>query len=101
MGIFPELGQLNRRQITALCGVAPYANDSGTLSGHRFTGKGRPCVKRALFICAMVAIQHDSTLKNFFNKLIERGKFKKVALTAVMRKFIIRSNAQMHQQFYS
>lgn len=101
LGMLPELGQLNRRKIAALAGVAPYANDSGTLSGHRFTGIGRPCVKRALFLCAMVVVRYDETLKAFFHKLLEKGKLKKVALTAVMRKFITRINAKMHEKFYA
>jgi len=101
LGMLPELGQLNRRKIAALVGVAPYANDSGTLRGHRFTGIGRPCVKRALFLCAMVVVRYDDTLKAFFYKLVEKGKLKKVALTAVMRKFITRINAKMHEEFYT
>lgn len=101
LGMLPELGQLNRRKIAALAGVAPYANDSGTLSGHRFTGIGRPCIKRALFLCAMVVVRYDETARTFFYKLLEKGKLKKVALTAVMRKFIIRINAKMHDEFYA
>lgn len=95
LGMLPELGKLNRREISALAGVAPYANDSGTLSGRRFTRSGRPPVKRALFLCAMVLVRYDESIKAFYYRLVERGKPKKVALTAVMHKFIIRLNARL------
>ena len=95
LGLLPELGVLNRRQIAALAGVAPYAKDSGTLSGHRFTRTGRPDVKKVLFMAALVAIRYDLKYKQIYNALIERAKPKMVAITAVMRKIIIALNAKI------
>lgn len=94
LGLLPELGALNRRQIAALAGVAPFAKDSGTLSGHRFTRTGRPDVKKALFIAALVAIRYDDKYKRIYNNLTQRAKPKMVAITAVMRKLIITLNAK-------
>jgi len=94
LGLLPELGYLNRRQIAALAGVAPYAKDSGTLSGYRRTGTGRPDVKKALFIAALVAIRYDEKYKVIYDNLVARAKPKMVAITAVMRKLIITLNAK-------
>ncbi|MBR1649286.1 MAG: IS110 family transposase [Alphaproteobacteria bacterium] len=94
LGLLPELGYLNRRQIAALCGVAPFAKDSGTLSGYRRTQSGRPEVKKALFMAALIAIRYDTKYKFIYEQLIERAKPKMVAITAVMRKFIITLNAK-------
>ena len=95
LGLLPELGKINRRQIAALAGVAPYAKDSGTLSGHRFTRSGRPEVKKALFMAALVAVRYDKKYYCIYNKLISRPKPKLVALTAVMRKIVITLNAKI------
>lgn len=94
LGLLPELGCLNRRQIAALAGVAPYAKDSGTLSGYRRTRSGRVEVKKALFIAALVAIRYDCKLKQFYESLLERAKPKMVAITAVMRKLVVILNAK-------
>lgn len=94
LGLLPELGYLNRRQIAALAGVAPFAKDSGTLSGYRRTRTGRTDVKKALFIAALVAVKHDKKLSAFYTDLTGRGKKKLVAITAVMRKIIIILNAK-------
>ena len=94
IGLMPELGYLNRRQIAALAGVAPFAKDSGTLSGHRFTRMGRVEVKKALFMAALVAIRFDEHFKEVYENLLARGKMKMVAITAVMRKILITLNAK-------
>lgn len=94
IGLLPELGTANRRQIAALAGVAPIARDSGTLSGYRFTRQGRKDVKNALFIAAMVAIRFDPKLAAFYQHLLANAKKKMVALTAVMRKLLIVLNAK-------
>lgn len=94
LALLPELGNVNRRQIAAIAGVAPYAKDSGTLSGHRFIKGGRKDIKKALFICALVAIRYDENLKTFYEKLTAKGKKKMVAIVAVMRKIIIILNAK-------
>lgn len=96
----PELGQVNRRQITAISGLAPYANDSGKYSGYRKTRGGRKEIKKALFIAALSAIKNDKKLKEFYHRLVANGKKKMVALTAVMRKIIIILNAKIKQNCY-
>lgn len=94
LGLLPELGYLNRREIAALCGVAPFAKDSGTINGYRRTQSGRPEIKKALFIAALVAIRHDEKYKFIYENLLSRAKPKMVALIAVMRKIIICLNAK-------
>lgn len=94
LGLLPELGYLNRRQMAALCGVAPFAKDSGTLSSYRRTQSGRPDVKKALFIAALVAIKYDEKYKFTYEQLLERTKPKMVAITAIMRKMITCLNAK-------
>ena len=89
LAALPELGHANRRQIAALAGLAPYANDSGSLYGRRRTTAGRAVVKKMLFMCAMGAIRQDGYLKTFYQKLLSNGKQKMVAIVAVMRKLLI------------
>jgi transposase len=93
--LLPELGSLSRRQIAALCGVAPLCNDSGKFSGYRRTGNGRQGVKPTLFLAAMSARNSNSELKVFYERLEQKGKKKMVALTALMRKIIVRANAKI------
>lgn len=93
--LLPELGTLSRRQIASLAGVAPMANDSGTFKGYRATGYGRSDIKPILFMAAMAARNSNSSLKSFYNRLIEAGKKKMVALTALMRKIIVIANARL------
>ena len=95
LGLLPELGYLNRREIAALAGVAPFARDSGTINGYRRTGTGRIDVKKALFIAALVAIKYDEKMNSFYTNLTSRGKKKMVAVTATMRKIIITINAKI------
>ena len=92
--MLPELGGCNRREIAALSGVAPIARDSGTYSGHRFTRRGRPNVKKVLFMCALVASRYDKKMGEFSARLIAKGKPKKVALVAVMRKLVVIANSR-------
>lgn len=93
--ILPELGLLDRRKIASLAGVAPKSNDSGTLKGYRHTAYGRNCVKSILFLAAMAARRSNTELKIFYENLINRGKKKMVALTALMRKIIVIANAKL------
>ena len=95
LGLLPELGYLNRREIAALAGVAPFARDSGTINGYRRSGTGRIDVKKALFIAALVAIKYDEKMNLFYTNLTSRGKKKMVAVTATMRKIIITLNAKI------
>ena len=84
----PELGQLNRKQIARLIGVAPTNRDSGTLRGKRTTGGGRVDVRNALYMPTIVAKKHNAKIKAFYERLVANGKSKMVALIAAMRKLI-------------
>jgi transposase len=89
----PELGQLNRKQIAALVGVAPLNRDSGRLRGRRAIWGGRGRVRAVLYMSALVASQHNPVLRPFYERLLAAGKPKKVALTACMHKLLIILNA--------
>jgi transposase len=89
----PELGQLDRRQIASLAGLAPWTRQSGQWRGKSFTGGGRSSVRAALFLSAMVAAKHNPPLKAFHQRLIAAGKPKMVALIAVARKLLTILNA--------
>lgn len=91
----PELGRLTRRQIAALVGVAPFNRDSGSLRGYRAITGGRPQVRMVLYMAALVAMTHNQTLKAFRDTLVERGKPKKVAIIACVRKLITILNAMV------
>lgn len=95
--LLPELGTLNRRQIASLVGVAPIAKDSGTYQGRRTTGHGRDGIKTLLYMCAMAARRSHSSLQSFYNRLVNAGKPKKVALVALMRKIITIANARLKE----
>jgi transposase len=89
----PELGQLGRKQIATLAGLAPFARQSGQWRGRSFIGGGRTAVRTALFMGAMVAKKHNPVLKAFFDRLVAAGKPKMVALIAVARKLLTILNA--------
>lgn len=89
----PELGRLNRKEIAALAGLAPFTRQSGQWHGRSFIGGGRTAVRTALFMGAMVAKQHNPVLKAFFDRLVAAGKPKMVALIAVARKLLTILNA--------
>ncbi len=84
----PELGTLNRRQIAALVGVAPLNRDSGKFCGRRCIWGGRANVRAALYMAAVSAMRHNPVIRAFYNRLIEKGKVFKVAITACMRKLL-------------
>jgi transposase len=88
LGELPELGQLNNRQIAALCGLAPFNRDSGKMKGKRRIRGGRAPIRTVLFMAMLSAIQHNPVIKRFYEKLVDQGKHKKVAITACMRKII-------------
>jgi transposase len=89
----PELGSLDRRQIAALAGLAPWTRQSGQWRGKSFIGGGRTTVRAALFMGAMVAARHNPILKAFRDKLVAQGKPKMVALIATARKLLTILNA--------
>lgn len=92
----PELGQLNRREIAALVGVAPRTRDSGTKRGHRTTGGGRTTVRAMLYMACLSAIKHNPALRAFYTRLRAAGKPAKVALVACMRKLLTLCNHLVH-----
>lgn len=91
----PELGRLDRRQVSALVGVAPFNRDSGTLRGKRTVWGGRSSVRAALYMAALVATRFNPVIKAFYHRLLEAGKPKKVALVACMRKLLTILNAMV------
>lgn len=93
----PELGQLDRRAIANLAGLAPHACDSGHGRGARHIWGGRADVRRPLYIAAFIASRCDPELKAFRERLIAAGKPFKVAIVAVARKLLVALNAAMRQ----
>ena len=91
----PELGQLTRKEIAALVGVAPLARDSGTLRGTRVIWGGRAPVRAVLYMGALVAAHRNPVIRAFYRRLLALGKPKKVALVACMRKLLTILNAMM------
>jgi transposase len=94
----PELGRLNRRQISALAGVAPFNRDSGHWHGQRHIYGGRAPARRALYMAALVGARHNPVLRPYYQRLRAAGKPAKVALTACMRKLLIILNSMLKQQ---
>ncbi len=91
----PELGKLNRGQIGALVGVAPFNRDSGALRGKRSVWGGRSQVRAALYMATLVATRYNPVIREFYQRLCAAGKPKKVALTACMRKLLVILNAMI------
>ena len=91
----PELGRLNRREIAALVGVAPTANDSGASRGRRHVQGGRFEIRRVLYMATLSAARHNPSIKAFYDRLLAAGKFPKVALVACMRKLLTILNAMV------
>ena len=94
----PELGKLTAKQIACLVGVAPLNNDSGGAAKRRLIYGGRGRVRAALYMAALVGKKHNAYLRSFFDRLVARGKSKKVALTACMRKLLVCMNAMMREK---
>lgn len=91
----PELGKLNRREIAALVGLAPFNRDSGTLQGKRSVWGGRAQVRSALYMATLVAVRFNAVIRDFYTRLCATGKPPKVALTACMRKLLTILNAML------
>jgi transposase len=94
----PELGTLGRKEIAALVGVAPLNWDSGHLRGKRRVWGGRSRVRAALYMAALVAARCNPVLRAFYERLVEAGKPKKVALTACMHKLLTILNAMIRHR---
>jgi transposase len=91
----PELGTASRKEIAALAGVAPLNRDSGTLQGRRTIWGGRASVRSALYMAALVGSRRNPTFQALYGRLLSRGKSKKLALTACMRKLVTILNAMV------
>ena len=91
----PELGQLNRRQIASLVGLAPMNKDSGKMRGYRSVRGGRADVRTALYMPTLSAIRCNPEIRRFYLRLTKNGKKHKVAMTACMRKMLITLNAMV------
>ncbi len=91
----PELGRLDRKKIAALVGVAPFNNESGGWHGKRRTKGGREAVRKILYMATLAATRFNPEIKAFYQQLVKRGKHKKVALVACMRKFLTILNAML------
>jgi transposase len=95
IGLLPQLGQLDRKQIAALVGVAPFNRDSGTLRGRRTVWGGRAAVRQVLYMATLSAVRCNPVLKAFYTRLRGNGKAAKVALVACMRKLLTILNAML------
>ena len=95
LAYLPELGTLDRRQIAALVGVAPFNRDSGTLRGKRTVWGGRARVRATLYMGALVASRFNPVIRDFYQRLLAAGKPKKLALTACMRKLLVILNSML------
>jgi len=91
----PELGTLNKKQIAALVGLAPFNRDSGNMRGRRTIFGGRSEVRKDLYMATLSAIRFNPAIKSMYDRLIAKGKLHKVAITACMRKFIVILNAMV------
>lgn len=89
----PELGELDRKEIAALVGVAPFNHDSGRMRGKRRIRGGRTSVRNVLYMATLTATRCNPIIRTFFNRLVQSGKEKKVAIVACMRKLLTILNA--------
>jgi len=95
IALLPELGQMSRKQIAALVGLAPYDFDSGKLRGHRSIYGGRMPVRNVLYMAALSGCRYNPALKAFHKRLAAADKKSKVVIVAVMRKMITTLNAML------
>ena len=96
----PELGNLDRKKIAALVGIAPFNCDSGKYKGKRRIWGGRARLRRVLYMATMSAIRFNPVIADYYQRLIKAGKIHKVAMVACMRKFITILNVMMRDRTY-
>jgi transposase len=101
LALVPELGKMRNRKIASLIGLAPFNEDSGNSKGRRLTRGGRRDVRDVLYMAAMTARLHDPGIRDFYRRLIAKGKDHKVAIIACMRKMIVVLNARLREAFAS
>jgi transposase len=95
LGQLPELGALDRKEIAALVGVAPFNRDSGKMHAQRCIWGGRAPVRAVLYMATLVAVQHNDVIRVFYERLCAAGKSKKAALVACMRKLLTILNSML------
>lgn len=91
----PELGQIPNKEIASLIGVAPFPKESGKFKGKRYCQGGRAMVRRVLYMATLSATRHNPAIKEFYDRLLAKGKIKKVAIIACARKLITVLNAMV------
>ena len=91
----PELGTVNRQHIAALAGIAPYDRSSGAWTGRSSIKGGRHEVRCALYMAALCATRHDPVIKVIYQRLVKKGKPKKVAIIACARKLLVHLNSML------
>ena len=94
----PELGTLDRKQIAALVGVAPFNRDSGNIRGRRSVWGGRAAVRAVLYMATLAATRLNPIIQTFYERLRAAGKLPKVALVACMRKLLTILNAMLSRR---
>jgi len=97
----PELGQLNNKQIAALVGVAPFANESGDLKKSKKKRRiraGRSVVRHVLYMATLSAVRYEPGLTRFYERLKAKGKLPKVALVACLRKLLVMLNSMVRNE---
>jgi transposase len=98
LGALPELGNLTRKQVAALAGVAPFNRDSGKYRGKRTIKGGRARVRASLYMATLTATRFNPIIREYYIHLLSMGKLKKVALTACMRKLLVILNAVLRER---
>lgn len=93
----PELGTMTPKEVASLSGLAPHNNDSGKRRGIRNIRGGRSCVRAALYMAAIVAMRHNTVMKDTYTRLLANGKPKKIAIVVLMRKLMIIANQIIKQ----
>lgn len=96
--LLPELGKVSGKEIAALVGVAPYSKDSGKKTGKRTIFGGRAPVRSVLYMAVLSAVRFNKPLRDFYQRLLAKGKLKKVAQTACMRKLLVTLNSIVKNQ---
>ena len=94
----PEAGAANRGQVASLVGVAPMNHDSGQHRGNRHIQAGRMAIRNMLYMAALNAVRYNPVIKRFYERLLEAGKPKKVAIVASMRKLLVILNSMLRTQ---
>lgn len=95
LACLPELGTLSNKEISALVGVAPFCRDSGKMKGRRGIWGGRAQVRSTLYMAALSAIKYNEAIRQFYERLLSKGKAKKVAIVACMRKLLTVANSMI------